>query len=277
MDRETDVLNGGPDTLWTRLGLSRPELRAWALYDWANSAFQTTVITAVFPPFFATFAAAGLPAQTATTRFAWATTLAVTITAIGGPVLGLIADQRAIKKRLLAGFMIVGVIATALMALIGRGDWAIAAVLFVVANVAIASSFVFYDSLLPHIARPEELDRVSTAGYAIGYLGGGVLLLLNLAWILAPGLWGLPGTVAAIKLSFISVAVWWLAFSVPLLRIVPEPSARNADGTARVSPATTFVEAWRALLALRRLPNAFLMLVAFLLYNDGIQIGRAHV
>ena len=122
MDRETDVLNGGPDTLWTRLGLSRPELRAWALYDWANSAFQTTVITAVFPPFFATFAAAGLPAQTATTRFAWATTLAVTITAIGGPVLGLIADQRAIKKRLLAGFMIVGVIATALMALIGRGD-----------------------------------------------------------------------------------------------------------------------------------------------------------
>lgn len=271
MDRETHLLTPPRKSALATLGLSRPELRAWALYDWANSAFQTTVITAVFPPFFATFAAAGLPPQTATTRFAWATTLAVALTAIGGPVLGLIADRRAIKKTLLASFMVIGVVATALMALINRGDWSTAALLFVIANVAIASSFVFYDSLLPHIARPDELDRVSTAGYAIGYLGGGLLLLLNLAWILAPASWGLPSTVAAIKLSFVSVAVWWLVFSLPLLRVVPEPQSRNATTTGRVSLTGAFADAWRAFVALRRLPDAFLMLVAFLLYNDGIQ------
>src|SRR5262245_41366301 len=170
--------------LLARFGLDRPELRAWAMYDWANSGFQSTVITAVFPPFFASVAAAQLPGAVATGRFAWATTIAVAITAVLGPVLGAIADYRAMKKRLLAIFMIVGVIATLLMVTITRGAWQYAALLFIVSNVAIAGSFVFYDSLLPHIARPEEMDRVSTGAYAVGYLGGGVLLVLNLLWIL---------------------------------------------------------------------------------------------
>ena len=191
--------------LLARIGLSRPELRAWALYDCANSAFWTTVIVAVFPPFFSEYAAAGLDPAAATTRFAWATTIAVTIVAIMAPVLGAVADLRAKKKALLAVFMAIGVAATLLMAAIGRGEWAFAAALFVVGNVAVAATLIFYDSLLPHVARPDELDRVSTAGFAIGFLGGGVLLLVNLAWILSPGTFGLPDTVAAIKLSFVSV------------------------------------------------------------------------
>ncbi|TMG78480.1 MAG: MFS transporter, partial [Betaproteobacteria bacterium] len=93
-----------------------------------------------------------------------------------------------------------------------------------IANIAIASSFVFYDSLLPHIAAPEEMDRVSTAGYAVGYLGGGVLLVINLLWILMPGSFGIPDSVTGIKLSFVSVGVWWLVFSIPLFRRVPEPA-----------------------------------------------------
>lgn len=258
--------------LFERVGLSRPELRAWAMYDWANSGFQSTIITAVFPPFFATVAAANLQPSVATARFAWATTIAVAITAVLGPVLGAIADARGMKKALLAVFMLVGVCATALMALIDEGEWRFAALVFIVANVAIAASFVFYDSLLPHIAAPEEMDRVSTAGYAIGYLGGGVLLVLNLAWILFPASFGLSGTVAAIKLSFISVAVWWLLFSLPLLRGVPEPApgAEFADGHVR-GIGTAVTQVWRTFHELRSYRQAFLMLLAFLLYNDGIQ------
>lgn len=239
------------------------------MYDWANSAFQTTVITAVFPPFFSTFAAAGLPPAEATARFAWATTIAVAITAVLGPFLGAVADLHAVKKRLLAVFMVIGVCATALMSMIGRGDWQFAAAVFIVANVAIASSFVFYDSLLPHIAAPAEMDRVSTAGYAIGYLGGGVLLIINLAWILWPATFGLPDTVAAIKLSFVSVAVWWLVFSLPLLRTVPEPPALSSGRMGATTSA--FSQVWRTFNELRGYRQAFLMLIAFLLYNDGIQ------
>ena len=255
------------------LGLARPELRAWAMYDWANSAFWSTVVTAVFPRFFSDYAAAGLMPVEATARFAWATTLAAVIIAVLGPVLGAVADYRAWKKRLLAVFMGVGVTATLLMATIARGDWVYAAVIFVVANIGVATSLVFYDSLLPHIARPDEIDRVSTAGFAIGFFGGGIVLLVNLAWILSPATFGLPDTVAAIKLSFVSVAVWWLVFSFPLLRRVPEPPAvLEADEPAGTNPVrvafTRIVETFRELRGYRQ---AFLMLVAFLLYNDGIQ------
>jgi len=257
----------------SRIGLNRPELRAWAMYDWANSAFQSTVITAVFPPFFSAVAAAGMPAPLATARFAWATTIAVTITAVLGPILGAIADYRALKKKMMAVFVGIGVIATMMMGTIGMGEWQYAALLFMIANVAIACSFVFYDSLLPHIAAPDEMDRVSTAGYAIGYLGGGVLLVINLAWILSPGTFGIPDTTTAIKLSFVSVGVWWLLFSLPLFRRVPEPPRRlEADERPNDNPIrAAFVRVWETFHELRGYRQAFLMLVAFLLYNDGIQ------
>ena len=256
-----------------RLGLNRPELRAWAMYDWANSAFQSTVITAVFPDFFASVAAADLPPAVATARYAWATTIAVAIIAVLGPILGAIADYRGIKKKMLGAFMGLGVVATLMMATIDRGEWQYAAAVFIVANIAIAASFVFYDSLLPHIAAPEEMDRVSTAAYAIGYLGGGIVLVVNLLWILMPGTFGIPGTVAAIKLSFVSVAVWWLVFSIPLFRGVPEPPrALESDETGAENPVLAgFARVRETFLELRGYRQAFLMLVAFLLYNDGIQ------
>jgi UMF1 family MFS transporter len=270
-------VGGTPDVLrrrlFARLGLNRPELRAWAMYDWANSAFQTTIITAVFPDFFASFAAADLPPAAATARYAWATTIAVAIVAVLGPILGAIADYRGRKKVMLGTFLVIGVVSTALMTTIGRGAWQYAALVFIVANIGIAGSFVFYDSLLPHIAKPEEMDRVSTSGYAIGYLGGGVLLVVNLLWILMPERFGLPDTVAAIKLSFLSVAVWWLAFSIPLFRTVPEPPRiLESDETGTENPLRAgFVRVAETFHELRGYRHAFLMLIAFLLYNDGIQ------
>jgi MFS transporter, UMF1 family len=254
-----------------RLGLRTEQQRAWAAYDWANSAFQCTIVTAVFPVYFASVAADNLPPAVATERFAMATTLALAIVAVIAPVLGAYADFAGAKKRLLAIFLGVGVISTAAMVQIGSGDWLLAAVLFVVANIGVSGSFVFYDSLLPHVADDSEMDRVSSAGYALGYLGGGVLLAINLSWILNPGWFGLADAGVASRLSFLSVAIWWLAFAIPLFRTVPEPDVRHNARSARVSPIiASFRQLAGTLRELRQYRQAFLMLVAFLIYNDGI-------
>ena len=259
--------------LLDRLGLGRPDLRAWAMYDWANSAFQTTIIAAVFPIYYQKVAAHGLPETVAMSRYAWATTLAILIVAIVAPVLGAIADFSAIKKKLLGAFLAIGAAATAGMYWIQQGDWQLALTLFVIGNVGVAGSIVFYESLLPHLVGEGDLDRVSSAGYAIGYLGGGTLLAINLLMIQKPSLFGIPDAATATRLALASVAIWWVVFSIPLFRTVPEPAARierdehrgqNAflAGTRRLSE--TFRE-------LRRYRNAFIFLLAFLLYNDGIQ------
>jgi UMF1 family MFS transporter len=258
--------------LLERLGLHRPELRAWAMYDWANSAFITTVITAVFPVFFEKEAAALLPPAVALSRFGYASTLAILIVAVMTPVLGAIADYSAMKKKMLGAFLAVGVAATAGMYFIQRGQWLFAAVLFVAGNIGCFGSMAFYDSLLPHVAREDEADRVSSAGYAIGYLGGGLLLVLNLAWIVQPQAWGLADAGSATRLSFLSVAVWWLFFSIPIFRGVPEPPrALEADEQARQNPvAVGFKRVRETFGELRTFRQAFLLLVAFAIYNDGI-------
>lgn len=261
-----------------RFGLHRPELRAWALYDWANSAFMTTVIAAVFPIYYSKVAAAGLDEPTAAFRFSLATTIALALVAVTAPPLGALADVAPLKKRLLFAFQAVALIATASMAFIGEGDWALALVLFAIGNLGISGAFTFYDSLLPHIARPDELDRVSSAGYALGYLGGGLLLAVNLAWIQKPGWFGFADAGAATRASFVSVAVWWLVFSIPLFRQVPEPPMRRGGagggGEARPGAAVlvrrSFSQLWGTLRELRRFRQAFLLLLAFLIYNDGI-------
>jgi MFS transporter, UMF1 family len=259
--------------LLTRLGLGRRDLRAWAMYDWANSAFYTTIIAAIFPIYFQKVAAANLPAPVATARFAWATTISIVIVAVIAPLLGAIADFAAVKKRFLAMFLAIGATATGAMYFIGRGDWQFALALFVIGNVGVSGSIVFYESILPHLAGQDELDRVSSAGYAMGYIGGGVLLAINILMMSAPALFGLPSREVAVRASMASVAVWWVAFSIPLFRQVPEPTRRlerdetpagNPVATAARRIAETFAE-------LRRYRQAFVFLLAFLLYNDGIQ------
>ena len=205
------------------------------MYDWANSAFMTTIVAAVFPIYFHRVAAADLDPTAASLRFAMATTIGLSIVAVLSPILGAMADFAGIKKKMLGAFMGLGIFATACMFFIQQGDWLLAAVLFVLGNIGASGSFVFYDSLLPHIARADEIDRVSTAGYALGYLGGGTLLAVNLAWILRPDLFGLEGTGIATRLSFFSVAIWWLGFSIPLFRKVLAPPS-GAPGRSRCPP-----------------------------------------
>ena len=259
------------ETLHT-LGLGRPELRAWALYDWANSAFFTTVVAAVFPVYFSSVAAADLPPSVATAWYATMTTLALVLIAVCAPVLGAWADFAAIRKKLLAVFLGCGVCATAGMGWIYPGDWQLAAGLFIVANIGVSGSMIFYDALLPHIATPDEIDRVSTAGYALGYLGGGLLLALNLAWIQFPEWFGIADAAAASRLSFVSVAVWWVVFSIPLFRQVAEPTGSTPP---HVEPYSIILRGVvgrlrQSVHELRVYKNAGLLLLAFIMYNDGV-------
>ena len=138
------------------LGLGRPELRAWALYDWANSAFMTTIIAAVFPVYFNKVAAAGLPAGDKLTLYSGATTVALLIIAVLSPFLGALADYSGTKKKMLGFFMALGVLATSALVFVERGDWMLAIGLFILGNIGISGSFVFYDSLLPHVAGPRS-------------------------------------------------------------------------------------------------------------------------
>jgi len=258
--------------LMARVGLVTPEQRAWAWYDWANSAFFTTVVTAVFPGFYASYAAAGMAPAEATARFGLVTTVSMATIAISAPVLGAFADYSGSKKRLLALFIAIGVTACGSMVFIGEGDIGLASLLFFIANIGVSGSIVFYDSLLPHVAKAEETDRVSAAGYAMGYIGGGLLLLINLAWILQPAMFGFSGTVPAIKAAFFSVAVWWAVFSLPIFRKVSEPSKRAKQaGESGVAIVAAFARLATTLREVRKYRNAFLLFIAMLLYQDGIQ------
>jgi UMF1 family MFS transporter len=268
-------------SLLSRLGLDRPELRAWAMYDWANSAVYTTIMVAVFPIYFVKVAGSGVPESGATQRLALVNSLALVFIALLSPILGAVSDYRAAKKRFLAVFMAIGVAAVLGMFFIHHRDLDLASVLFTLSLVGVAGSIVFYEALLPHIARPGEIDRISTAGYALGYLGGGLLLALNLAWIQRPDWFGLPSgpglsesqATLPVRLAFVSVAVWWVVFSLPLFRKVPEPPARlEPDEQRDENPVkVAFIRLAETFRELRSYRNAFLLLLAFLIYNDGIQ------
>jgi UMF1 family MFS transporter len=263
--------------LLARLGLDRPELRAWAMYDWANSAFMTVVVTAVFPTYYAAVLAGGLTRTQATYYFANATTISLAFIAVLSPILGAVADYRASKKRFLLAFLTLGVTTTALLFFVRQGDWLPGLLLFGVANVGVNGSYVFYDSLLPHIASDAEMDRVSSAGYALGYLGGGLLLLASLIIILRPSLIGIAdgpeSSTLPARISFLATAAWWALFSIPLFRRVPEPPlTRERDerlGTTAAIRASLRRLA-ETLRELRGYRHAFLLLIAALIYSDGI-------
>lgn len=266
--------------LLARIGLRTKAQKAWAMYDWANSAMVVIVVTAIFPVFFPDYAATGLDPDVARFRFTMATSIGLAIIAVLAPFLGAIADQTPLKKRMLGAFLALGVGSVAAMFFIQQGSWLLALVLFVLANIGANGSFVFYDALLPHVASVDEMDRVSTTGYALGYIGGGLLLAAWAVMYMNPGLFGLPHgeglTPAEVslpaRLSFVAVAIWWFVFALPLFRRVPEPAVvpRSAEERALGLARGAVRRLRRTVGELRKYRNAFIMLLAFLIYNDGI-------
>jgi UMF1 family MFS transporter len=274
--------------LLANLGFRTKAQGAWALYDWANSAMITIVVTAIYPVFFASFAAAGLPGEAASLRHSVATTAALALVALVAPLLGAYADRRPVKKQLLGAFLALGAAAVGAMFFIRQGQWLFAALLFALANIGANGSFVLYDALLPHVAGRDEIDRVSAAGYALGYFGGGLALAAALALISRPEWFGLASGVGLspaesslpVRLVLLAVALWWVIFSIPLFRHVTEPpiavaasagtAAAGASHGRRERFATWLPQLRGTLRALRRHPQALRMLIAFLIYNDGI-------
>ena len=251
------------------------------MYDWAISSMQTVIMTAVFPIYYVTVAGSHLTKPEATQSLGYANTVAAMAIAILAPILGAVADFRAAKKRFLVGFMLLGITATAAMFFIAHGQLLFASVLFVLSIAGASGSMTFYESLLPHIASDKEMDRISTAAYGLGYLGGGLLLAINLAWILKPGSFGLPsgdgltqaqGTLPT-RLAFLSVGIWWLLFSIPLLRRVPEPprTVESDEKPTQNALAAALKRLGETLREMRGYKQAFLAMLAFTIYNDGIQ------
>lgn len=258
--------------LLNALGLQRRELRSWALYDWANSAFVTSIGAAILPIYFVQVAGADLPEGRALAYWSYVNAFALLLIAVATPVLGAMADFLGAKKRFLALFMGLGVLATAGLYLVERGDWELAGVLFVLGTVGLTGSITFADSLLPHVASEEEVNRVSTAGYALGYLGGGILLVLQAVMITRPELFGLADAGVASRVAFVTVAVWWLVFSIPLFRHVTEPPRRLEEGESiGTNPVRVGFGRLRETLGeVRQYRDLFTFLVAYWFFIDGV-------
>lgn len=259
-------------SLLDSLMLNQKETVSWVLYDWANSAFATVILAAVLPVYYSSVAAAPLPKPTASAYWGYTNALGLFIIALVSPILGAIADYKGLKKRFLSFFLLFGVLFTSLLFFVGEGGWFLASVLFILAYIGFAGANIFYDSLLPHIAEEDEVDRLSAAGFAIGYLGGGLLLVINLLWILFPSTFGIPTTQMASRLSFLSVGVWWALFSIPIFLNVPEPERRMIQGETRGrNPINAaFYRLKRTFNEIRKYRQAFYFLLAFWLYSDGI-------
>ncbi len=250
----------------------RHRINAWALYDVANSAFFTTILAAVLPTYYSQVAGATLPsAALATQRWTLSLSAALLISALLSPVLGTLSDVTRSKKRLLGVFLMIGAVATGLLVLVGTGDWLLASVLIIIGRAAAGGANVFYDALLPHVARQEDQDAVSTRGFALGYLGGGVLLAVNILMFNLPDdLFGFPFEFAGIRLAFLSVAVWWVLFSLPLFRLIPEPPAATERAPDENVIAASINRLRGTFADLREYRELFKYLIAFLIYNDGI-------
>ena len=201
---------------------------AWAFYDWANSAFATTVMAGFFPVFFSAYWAVGSSAAEGTFYLGLANSIGSAIIAILAPFLGSIADWGSYKKRLLAFFALLGAVMTASLSLLQMGNWPMAVVIYLFAMVGFAGGNTFYDALLPYVASEEKVDFVSSLGYSLGYIGGGLLFAVNVFMFLNPEWFSIVSQEQAVKLSFVMVGIWWAVFSLPILLFVKEEKSRDA-------------------------------------------------
>jgi len=247
----------------------RRAIFSWAMYDWANSAFATTVMAGFFPVFFNEYWSAGSDTTVTTARLGLANSLAGIAVALLAPVLGSIADCGSARKRFLVFFAFMGALMTSSLWMVSRGDWKTAIFVFVLASIGFSGSIVFNDSLLVSVAGKRQKEKVSALGYALGYLGGGLLFALNIAMTLRPDAFGLAGPEEAVRYSFLTVGVWWAVFTIPLILFVREKRTGSAAGIAS-TVSGGIKELAGTFRMIRRLRTVLLFLVAYWLYIDGV-------
>ena len=248
----------------------RKVIWGWALYDWANSAFATTVMAGFFPIFFKQFWSAGVDVNVSTAQLGFGNSIASLMVALMAPILGAIADKGSAKKKFLIFFAYLGVLMTAALFLVKEGQWVWAIFVYAMGIIGFSGANVFYDSLLPAIVGEEKIDYVSGLGFSMGYLGGGLLFLINVLMILMPQKFGLPDTTAAVRVSFLSVALWWGLFTFFTIFWVPEHKSASTDKSDKRIVAAGFRQFTGTFKKIRHLKMVFLFLLAYWFYIDGV-------
>ena len=254
-----------------------PEVAAWAFYDFANSAFATVILAVLYNKYYAGIVAGGAEGVffgslrvPGAAMLAFAAAASMFLVAASSPVLGVMADFTGRKKPLLGAYALLGCLATALMVTVDAGEWFWGGLLFVIAQFGFSGANIFYNALLIDIAEPEDYGKISGIGWAWGYIGGGLLLLVNLLMLKSPEILGFPSGTFSLGDCFFSVAIWWVVFSVPLFLVV-----REVRVTAIRRPTNLVKESWRilgtTLRKVKRLPEFGKFFIAFLIYNDGVE------
>ena len=243
---------------------------SWALYDWANSAFATTVMAGFFPIFFKSYWASDLSDAESTFAIGSVNSLVGLLIAFSAPILGAFADAGDSKRKFLFSFIFLGIIATGYLFFIPESSWKLAVIFYGIGVIGFSGGNIFYDSLLVTVSKERERNRVSALGFSLGYLGGGILFLLNVVMFLNPNWFGLENQIEAVLWSFMSVAIWWFVFSLPIYLKVKEP-IQNID---RKPIYTVISEAFRNLLntarSIKKYKSAVIFLLAYFLYMDGV-------
>jgi UMF1 family MFS transporter len=257
MEQITDPVAAQRDT--------KKAILSWSFYDWANSVFATTVMAGFAPAFFRSYWAAGVLASDEIT-FYWGlvNSIASLIIVFIAPFLGTVADKMGRKKKFLFTFALLGILSTGLLYVVAEGFWLFALILYLLGVVGFSGANIFYDSLLPAVASEKKIDYVSSLGFSLGYIGGGLLFVVNIAmYMFMPGVIGL-------RLSFISVAIWWAGFSIPIMLFVKEPEATNLGISTGEAFKQGWKQVWTTLKHIKKLKYAALFLIGYWLYIDGV-------
>jgi UMF1 family MFS transporter len=260
------------------MAVKNHEIFGWAMYDFANSAFATTILAVIFNQYFAKVVAGGERGVHlfgfhlhGASFFTFTISLSMTISAVFSPFLGAVGDASGSKKRFLMFFCYVGVLFTGLLYFVHAGDYWMGAIFFIIANISFAEGNVFYNAFLPEISSEQNIGRISGLGWALGYIGGGLLLAINLIMLKYPDWLGLPAEYFTVQDCFLSVALWWFLFSLPTFLFLREKVQKSISSTG----GNYFREGYRRLQHTFRRIKTFReltkFLVAFLIYNDGIE------
>ena len=250
--------------------LTRPPVVAWALTDWANSAFATTVMAGFFPVFFKQYWNAGVAATESTFRLGLVSTIASVAIAVLAPLLGALADRGGSRVRMLIAFTVLGAAGTVALGFVAQGQWIAASACYLVASLGFWGGIVFGDSLLLHVAEPDEYDLVSGYGYSLGYLGGGLLFSVNVLMTLEPGWFGLADVAEAVRWSFVSVGAWWVVFALPCAFLVRERGARTVPAPFGSMVRQAFAELGRTARDIVGRRHVLWFLLAYVTYIDGV-------
>lgn len=252
------------------LNVNQKSVWGWAMYDWANSAFATTVMAGFFPLFFKQYWSIGTDVNTSTALLGFGNSAASLLVALCAPVLGVLADRCAARKTLLICLAYPGALATALLWAVPKGEWGWAIICYGVGMICFAGANVFYDALLVVVAPAPDRDRVSSLGYAMGYLGGGLLFVLNILMVQQPQWFGLENSGQAIRYAFPSVALWWAGFTIFLMVWVHEEKTVSLSVNAFVFLKQGFLQLKNTIMRIFRLKSVWLFLLSYWCYMDGV-------